>query len=187
MASTATLTILRTLTGSEYRVRQLDDGSWFVTGGNRPSATSASLRDEWWPIDPPAPWPPVLGHGLCFCSVHVAAPIGSPGRMPGGSKATSPVLAIETVRGDIVPPRPICTVCGGTRGAWMRAPVVVHGVEGQPEPAGLRVEIPVLHCADCQTASITARAPAVDGPVATDPPQPAVDIDLSGTAEDHHE
>lgn len=154
-----TLTIVRTLTGSEYQVRQTADGRWFVTGGNRASATSASLRTEWWPVAPPAPWPPVVGHGLCFCSVHVAAPIGSAGRMPGSTKRTSPVLAIETIQGDSVPPRPACRACGGTRGAWLRVPMVVHGWTPEPESTGLCVEVPVLSCADCGAIDITARAP----------------------------
>lgn len=89
------VTLVHTMSGSVYRITELDDGSFVVGGDNVPSDTSAALGAGDWPVVRPCPWPPNIGVPLVLTSVHVHRPIGSPQRMPGGGKRTSPVTKVE--------------------------------------------------------------------------------------------
>jgi hypothetical protein len=83
---------IRTLSGSLYRVAIDDANRWWVSADNVATCTSSNLADGCWEIQPPSPWPPVLGAPFRFVApTHL--PIGDPERVPGGGKVTSVVVA----------------------------------------------------------------------------------------------
>lgn len=84
---------IRTLSGSLYRVAIDDEDRWWVSADNVATCTSSNLADGCWEIQPPSPWPPVLGAPFRFVApTHL--PIGDPERVPGGGKVTSIVVAV---------------------------------------------------------------------------------------------
>ena len=89
------VTLVHTMSGSVYRITELDDGSFTAGGDNVPSDTSTALGASDWPIVMPYPWPPKVGAPFVITSIFVDQPIGSPHRMPGGGKRTSPVTRVE--------------------------------------------------------------------------------------------
>jgi hypothetical protein len=83
-----------TETGSTYTLEQDPTGRWYLHADNVPNLHSMRLPDRRWPIDPPAPWPLVIGQPCLILSAHFRDPKDHPDRMPGGGKRTSPVTDI---------------------------------------------------------------------------------------------
>ena len=90
------ITRITTDTGSEYNIAERPDGTFVVFGNNVVSPYSQSIGDGVWPVNKPTPWPPVLGEVIFIESTLVSELPGTPGRLPGGGKHTSPVRTVHT-------------------------------------------------------------------------------------------
>lgn len=88
---------IETASGSRYRLRLDREGRWWLSADNRPNPFSVSLADGEWEIQPPAPWPPVLG-ARCWFEAPAYLRLGDPRRVPGGGKVTSAVAAVRALR-----------------------------------------------------------------------------------------
>ena len=84
-----------TASDSVYILTERDNGTFGVKGENVASSVSYSLGNSEWDIFRPEPWPPVCGEAVRFVSSLVDQPSGTPYRMPGGGKITSPVRMVE--------------------------------------------------------------------------------------------
>jgi hypothetical protein len=86
---------VETASGSRYEIVRLDGGAWWMSGRNVPNPRSLPLRaEDWWPIAPVRPWPPVRGTCL-WIAARVTTPGGAFKHMPGGGKFTSPVRRVS--------------------------------------------------------------------------------------------
>lgn len=98
-AAVAEAWVVTTETGSRYVVVRDHADVWWFGGDNMPSMWSVALPRGLWRIDPPRPWPPILGSGLVMM-----APAGidrtDPARVPGGGKLTSAVQIVEPLSAD---------------------------------------------------------------------------------------
>lgn len=87
---------IETRSGSVYRITRDGSGQWWVGGENVQTPMSHSLVDGTWEIDPPTPWPPVLGSALEFRAPPDLA-LDDPTRIPGGGKLTSSVMSVRVL------------------------------------------------------------------------------------------
>lgn len=88
--------VITTLTGSRYVVVRAPDGVWWFGGKNQPNPRSVALPPRLFRIDPPWPWPPVLGVPLRLFAADDLY-VGDPERAPQGGKITSNVQRVEAM------------------------------------------------------------------------------------------
>lgn len=88
--------IIKTESGSVYKVRSDSDGCYWLSGENVPSFSSVAVPEGEWQIDRPTPWPIAIGQPLQMVSAFYLA-FEHPERIPGGGKLTSPVVSVESV------------------------------------------------------------------------------------------
>lgn len=87
--------IVETASGSRYDIVCLDGGAWWLSGRNVPNPQSVPLlAEDWWPIAPIRPWPPVIGSRMSLAA-RATTPSGAFRRMPGSGKSTSPVRRVS--------------------------------------------------------------------------------------------
>ena len=86
---------VRTVTGSVYNFFFAE--GWKVRAPKMSiSSGSKALGGTFWPIEKPAPWPPILGSGMAFFSKYFNDK-GHRHRMPGGGKITSNVSSVKGI------------------------------------------------------------------------------------------
>ena len=90
---------IRTRSGSVYTVAHDRDGKWWLGGRNVANPFSTALPPGLWEIEPPQPWPPIIGLPLIMLAPTLWA-TDNPKRIPGGGKVTSPVEAFELIKPD---------------------------------------------------------------------------------------
>ena len=91
---------IRTRSGSAYLVARDAAGKWWLGGRNVPNPFSVALPAGVWEIEPPEPWPPIIGLPLVMLAPRMWA-LDNPKRIAGGGKVTSPVASVE-----LIPPDP---------------------------------------------------------------------------------
>lgn len=89
---------IATASGSRYGLRVDREGRWWLSADNRPNPYSVSLADGEWEIQPPLPWPPMLG-APCWLWAPAHLRLGDPRRVPGGGKVTSAVASVTPLPG----------------------------------------------------------------------------------------
>jgi len=88
-----------THSGSRYRLLHDDRDMWWLGGDNVANPISCKLPSgRYWCIQPPVPWPPVIGGSLWLEAPDDLVP-GDEARIPGGGKLTSPVRRVEALLG----------------------------------------------------------------------------------------
>lgn len=87
--------LVETEAGSVYRIREAEDGTWWLSGTNVPNPGSLPLPEGEWQIERPDPWPPIIGQPV-FVPALLSLAMDDPKRIPGGGKWTSLVRSVST-------------------------------------------------------------------------------------------
>jgi hypothetical protein len=95
------LTIIKTYSGSIYKIRVDEDRRFWLTTDHVVNPNSTDINGQEWEIQQPRPWPPEIGQPMWLPTIHLFD-FDHPDRIPGGGKSTSIVMEVLTGVPDLV-------------------------------------------------------------------------------------